>query len=205
MTWFSRVIFISSRLRASLFKLFLKPRAVALGLTPCSLISWFCWVEIVGPPPPPCIVLRWAFAWEMPFGFCKMFVIFSSKILFSLSISVYRSKVDREKEVQSLFVRYKRKDKKQSKYEIMAAKCKVIALTFEHLVLFGLGLEMGKLSRLFHIEWGLDRLQLLQVDLVLFFLPLGREQFACLRLSPVHLFSCYSFVKIIEDCRCAIY
>ena len=50
-------------------------------------------------------------------------------------------------------VRYKRKDKKQSKYEIMAAECKVmIALTFEHLVLFGLGLEMGKLSRLFHIE-----------------------------------------------------
>ena len=124
MTWFSRVIFISSRLRASLFKLFLKPRAVALGLIPAPLISWFCWVEIDGPP--PCIVLRWAFAWEIPFGFCKMFVIFSSKILFSLSISVYRSKVDRQTERFRFRIVTHALQKKRQKtvkmYEIMADK-----------------------------------------------------------------------------------
>lgn len=78
----------------------------------------------------------------------------SSRVRFcSLSRFQYTAlKLTESKEVQNLFVRYKRKDRKQSKYEIMAAECEEIALTFEHLVLFGLGLEMGKLSRLFHIK-----------------------------------------------------
>lgn len=72
---------MSSRFLASLFKLFLNPGN-------CPMVAICYEVETWGPATLLMVLIRWAFAWEIPFGFCRMFVIFSSRIRFSLSISV---------------------------------------------------------------------------------------------------------------------
>ena len=61
-----------------------------------------------------------------------------------------------------------------------------IELTFEHLVLLGLGLEMCMLTWPRHFDSRLDVTEFLQVNLVLLLLPFSREDFAGFRLCSVH-------------------
>ena len=62
----------------------------------------------------------------------------------------------------------------------------MILLTLEHLVLLGLGLEVGVLARPLHFDSWFDVTEFLQVDLMLLFLPFSGEDFAGLRLCSVH-------------------
>ena len=68
-----------------------------------------------------------------------------------------------------------------------------VTLTFKHLRLFGFRLEVTVLGGLLDLDGRLDGLELLQMNLVLLLLPLGREQLACLGLGSVHLQSISSF------------
>ena len=59
-------------------------------------------------------------------------------------------------------------------------------LTFEHLVLLGLGFEMCVFTWPLHFDSRFDVPEFLQVNLVLLLLPFGGEDFAGLRLCSVH-------------------
>ena len=65
----------------------------------------------------------------------------------------------------------------------------VCQLTFEHLILFRLGLEVVVARGAFDIQSRFYVLQLFEMDLVILFLPFGTEKFAGLGLSSVHFLS----------------
>lgn len=81
-----------------------------------------------------------------PLCFCRMLVIFSRSILFSLSISVYRS---------------------------TAVMKRSEVITFHHLVLLLLVHEVLELGRFPHVDTGLDVAEVVLVEGVLLVLPLA--------------------------------